>query len=183
MSAFFCLLVAAALSTGCGGGGDPGNDGNDGDDGDDGGDGDSGGPVGSVELGTGTTAFEPIGEESDLVLVAGPQGGHHFVVHARISGLDPGDPSQPGLVSNPATRFSVTDEDGARLELEMYPYRLGYELVDGDYVLPSGRIVQVEEASVASLYGSRARIEVEVTDVDGRSATDGRWVVAVEELR
>jgi hypothetical protein len=177
MSAFFCLLAAAALSTGCGGGGGPGDDGDDANDADDGGSG------GSVELGTGTTAFEPLGEESDLVLVAGPQGGHHFVVHARISGLDPGDPSQPGLVSNPATRFTVTDEDGARLELEMAPYRLGYELVDGDYVLPSGRIVQVREAAVPSLYGSRAHIEVVVTDADGQSASDGRWVIAVEALR
>jgi hypothetical protein len=180
MPGFFGLLAAAALSAGCGGGGDPGDDGDDGADGDSG---DSGGSGGSVELGTGTTAFEPVGEESELVLVAGPQGGHHFVVHARISGLDPGDPSQPGLVSNPATRFSVTDEDGARLELEMYPYRLGYELVDGHYVLPSGRIVQVREAAVPSLYGSRAHIEVEVTDAEGQTASDGRWVIAVEALR
>ncbi len=177
MCAFFCLLGAAgaALSTGCGG--DSGDA--DPDDGDDGGDEDSPGDS-TVELGTGTTAFEPVGEESELVLVAGPQGGHHFVVHARMSGLVPGDPAQPNLVGNPTTRFSVTGEDGARLEIDMAPYRLGYELVDGDYVLPSGRIIQVREAAVPSLYGSRARIEVEVTDAEGESAMDGRWVIAAE---
>ena len=136
MCAFFGLVVATALLAGCGGGGDDGEDVEDGGDGDSG---DSSGSAGSVELGTGTTAFEPIGEESDQILVAGPQGGHHFVVHARMSGLDPGNPFQPGLVTNPATRFSVTDEEGVHLEIEMTPYRLGYEQVEGSYLLPSGR--------------------------------------------
>ncbi len=65
----------------------------------------------------------------------------------------------------------------------MTPYRLGYEQVEGSYLLPSGRILQVKEAAVPTLYGSRVRIEVEVTDVEGESATDGRWVTAVEALR
>jgi hypothetical protein len=173
MCAFFCLLGGLAVAVGCGGGGGSGDSG--GDDGDDGDDGSS-----LVELGTGTTSFEPLAEEAELVLVAGPQGGHHFVAHARIVGMDPGDPEQPGLASNPTTRFSVADEDGTSIELEMAPYRLGYVEQDGAYVLPSGRIVQVREAVVPLLYGSRARIEVEVTDAEGRSARDGRWVVAVE---
>ena len=170
MCAFLCLLGAAAvaLSAGCGGG-----------DADDVGD-ESSPDDSTVELGTGTTVFEPVGEESELVLEAGPQGGHHFVLHARISGMAPGDPTQPGLVGNPTTRFSVTAEDGARLDIGMAPYRLGYELVDGEYVLPSGRIAQVREAAVPSLYGSRVRIDVQVTDAAGESAMDGRWVIAVE---
>jgi hypothetical protein len=173
MCAFFCLVGALALAVGCGGGGGSGDaDSGDGDDGDDG--------SSLVELGTGMTAFEPLDDETELVLWAGPQGGHHFIAHARITGMDPGDPMQPGLASNPSTRFSVADEDGARIELEVAPYRLGYVEQDGAHVLPSGRIVQVREAVVPLLYGNRARIEVEVTDAEGRSARDGRWVVAVE---
>ena len=132
-----------------------------------------------VELGTGTVDFEPLADESDLILVAGPQGGHHFVVHARMRGLLPGDPSRPGLVGNPATRFTVTDQEGGGLDVGMAPYRLGYEQRGDDYFLPSARIIQVLEQKVPELYGQRVRIAVDVTDAEDRTASDGRWVVAV----
>lgn len=134
----------------------------------------------TAELGTGTTEFEPLADESELVLVAGPQGGFHFVVHARMRGLDPGDPARPGLVENPRTEFAVTDEVDQRLDVEMAPYRLGYLAIGDDYVLPSGRIVRIRNEAVPSLYGRRARIEVQVTDASGESASDGRWIVVVE---
>jgi hypothetical protein len=167
-----CLAWIFALSgaglAACGGGGDDGDP-------------QDGASDATVELGTGTTAFEPLAEDSELVLVAGPQGGHHFIVHARMSGLLPGDPTQPGLLENPATRFTVRDEAGDRLDVNMAPYRLGYE-PDGDaYVLTSGHIVQVVEEAVASLYaGARTHIAVEVTDSDGESASDDRWVIPIE---
>lgn len=129
------------------------------------------------------TAFEALEQESPLILVAGPQGGHHFVVHARMWGMDPGDPTMPGQIENPATRFTVTDEEGEHIELAVSPYRLGYERDGDDFVLPSGRIVQVRESAVAALYGARAHIRVEVTDVDGETASDSRWVLAIEQPR
>ncbi len=167
---FFALVggVLAGAGPGCGGGGGGHGDG----DAERPGDAD-------VELGTGTVEFEPLADESHLVLVAGPQGGHHFVVHARMRGLLPGDPTKPGLVGNPATRFTVTDQDGAALDVGMAPYRLGYEQQGDDYVLPSGRIIQVQEENVPELYGQRVRIAVEVTDAEDQTASDGRWVVAV----
>jgi hypothetical protein len=134
-------------------------------------------------LGTGTTAYEELPEDSELALVAGPQGGHHFVVHARMSGLLPGDPTMPGLIGNPSTRFTVTSEAGERLDLNMAPYRLGYRAaeIEGEYELTSGRILQVQEARVLEMIGTRVKIWIEVTDVRGAVASDERWIVAVED--
>jgi hypothetical protein len=67
----------------------------------------------------------------------------------------------------------------------MAPYRLGYEPADepdGAYVLPSGRILQIQQAVVAATYGTRVKIRVEVTDVRNATASDERWVLAVEDL-
>lgn len=140
---------------------------------------DAGPPVGgTVELGTGTSRFEEIEPEGELGLVAGPQGGHHFIVHARMTGLVPGDPSSPGEIGNPSTRFTVESEDGARLDIDMAPYRLGYEELgeDGVFTLPGGRICQVLEEAVDEIDGGRVRLRVEVTDVRDRIATDDVWV-------
>jgi len=169
-------LIGAAAALGCGGGSP--EDGSD-DRSDDGTD--DGSQAGMVELGTGTTEWEPLAEETELVLIAGPQGGHHFIVHARMRGMDPGDPSSPGLVLNPTTRFAVTNEAGDRLEIDMAPYRLGYEQVGADFFLPSGRILQVVESEVTAMYGQRARIDLQVTDRDGVAASDSRWVIALED--
>jgi hypothetical protein len=158
---YFSML--ALFVGGCmGGGGDPG-------------------PA-EVELGTGTVAFETLAAEQELELLAGPQGGHHFIVHARASGIAPGDPTMPGLLGNPATMFQVWSEGGEQLDLRFPPYRLGYVHHADDWqYLPSGRILQVIEDRVVELYGQRVRIAVRVQDAEGRVAVDERWVVAVEE--
>ena len=136
----------------------------------------------TVELGTGSLDWEPITPEQDLVLVAGPQGGHHFIVNARAQGLVPGDPEHPGQTGNPQTQFSVFDEDGLQVDLQFPPYVLGYVVGGGGwYVLPSGRILQVEESAVPQLYGSRVRIGVHVEDVLGAAGSDERWVHVIED--
>jgi hypothetical protein len=177
-----CLLfVAVATAPACTGAGRNDDGSGSGDEDDSGDPGDDGPPDdATAELGTGTTEFEPLPDESELILVAGPQGGHHFVVHARMRGLDPGDPAMPGLAANPRTRFFVENSQGDRVDVDQAPYRLGYKAVGDDLVLPSGRIVQVLEEEVPSLYGQRVRIDLEVTDANGESASDGRWVVAME---
>jgi hypothetical protein len=135
-----------------------------------------------VELGTGAVDFEELPDEGDIVLVSGPQGGHHFVVSARMHGLQPGDPGMPGTQQNPATRFSVWNEDGVQLDVQPPPYRLGYEQVsDGVYALPGGHIIQVEEEFVPALVGARVKIRVELEDATGARVTDERWVMAVPD--
>src|SRR5688572_10884869 len=144
------------------------------------------GPAPVVELGTGSVGFEPMIAEGDLGLVAGPQGGYHFIVHARMKNLAPGDPARPGRPENPSTVFAafVPDGAGGEIQLDMMnpPYRLGYEDLDGDgwLELPSGRILQMNllPPDVDAFYGSRVRITVTVTDATGRVDTDERYVIA-----
>jgi hypothetical protein len=135
-----------------------------------------------VELGTGAVDFEEVPAEGDFVLVAGPQGGHHFVVSARMHGMQPGDPMAPGTMQNPSTRFSVWNEEGQQIDVQPPPYRLGYEEVGGGvFTLPGGHIIQVEEEFVPSLYGARVRIRVELEDQTGARVSDERWVVAIDD--
>lgn len=171
MARFACIALISLATFGCGGD-------------------DAGGPPDTgvmpgdawVELGTGAVEFEALEPEADIVLVAGPQGGHHFVVSARMSGLQPGDPSMPGTAQNPSTRFSVWSEAGLELDVEPPPYRLGYEEVgDGVYELPGGHIIQVREEEVPALYGARVRIAVDLSDAAGVAVADERWLRAVED--
>ena len=168
LSMFASLLLAQACT--------PGGAPNTGGSGVDGG----GNEAAQAELGTGVEGFEPLG--ADIVAIAGPQGGHHFFVHARIAGLVPGDPERPGLLDNPRTRFAaylVVGDDEQQLDLEYPPDQLGY--VDdgaGFYELPSGRLLILNETMLPSAYDQQIRITVEVTDSDGAVAFDERTVVA-----
>jgi hypothetical protein len=132
----------------------------------------------TAEIGTGTLEFEALLPEADLEVVVGPQGGHHFILHARMTGLDPGQPALPGDASNPRTAFT-TFRGEERVSLDQPPYRLGYEeSAGGELALPGGRIVPFDEAFVAELDGARLDVTVEITDVDGDCATDRRTVIA-----
>ena len=123
----------------------------------------------AVELGTGTIAFEPLEDEAEIGLVTGPQGGHHVIVHARARSLDPGDPLDPSAPGNPHTVFLAFDLDGERLDMRTADYTLGY-LADGDwYVLPSGRLMIMNE-DVLPTIGDRVRLRVELTDRSGETA-------------
>lgn len=133
-----------------------------------------------VEIGTGTVAFEPLMEDQPLILYAGPQGGFHFVVHARIRGMLPGDPTSAGQEGNPVTWFRVFDQDGVQVDIPE-SRTLGYEDTgDGWHVLPSGRIVRVVNARVPALYGARVLLQVLVEDASGRTAQDEIWITAVD---
>jgi hypothetical protein len=137
---------------------------------------------GSAELGTGTTGFEPLLDDQELGLVAGPQGGYHYIVHSRIREMSPGDYMRPGVTENPVTLFAVYTEDGRQIDKMYPPYHIGYMQDEAEpslFVLPSGRILQIENAEVPGIYGARVRIRLRVSDVEGRVATDERWVRVV----
>lgn len=139
-----------------------------------------------VELGTGATEFRALAPDAELPLIAGIQGGYHFVVHARAQGVYPGDPQRLDSPDNPTTRFALFLDGGERIDIRATPYRLGYVAAgDGWAALPSGRLLQldqdrVEAGLVPDLYGRRLRVRVEVEDVEGDRASDERWIVAVE---
>ena len=142
----------------------------------------------TIELGTGQAEFEPIEDMQNLILVAGPQGGYHFIANARIQALEPGEPSMPGLDVNPITEFFVYREDGTRIDAESPADRLGYELADdGWYELPTGRILGIdqqlveEQNLIPALYSERVLLRVEVLDADGISASAETWVVPMPQ--
>jgi hypothetical protein len=145
--------------------------------------GDDGGPGGgiAIELGTGTVDFETLIPEQDLELIAGPQGGHHFILHARARGIIPGDSSRPGLPENPATVFEVW-QDERQVDPMFPPYRLGYiQVDDGWLAMPSGRIITVIEGDAAGLIDARVRLRVTVTDAVGHTASDETYIHVIED--
>lgn len=169
------VIFIASASLGCGGpGSGPGDDAS--------GIADGNSDGAAVEIGTGTTAFEPLAAEQRLTLYAGPQGGHHFIVHGRMMGMEPGDPRRPGAEDNPSTAFRAFEEGGERVDVMVPPYILGYRDEGDDWhYLPSGRLLIIEEERVASLFGQRVLIQIHVRDAHGRVAMDQAWVVAAEE--
>jgi hypothetical protein len=139
------------------------------------------GPTAMVELGTGMFTFERLADGQTLDLNAGPQGGFHFVVHARMRGLAPGDPRQPGLPENPTTFFRALDENGVRIDVPEVR-QLGYAPdpeVGGWYALPSGRILLIDNLVARGLYGRSVTIELQIQDSSGRIAGDTARVIAV----
>lgn len=136
---------------------------------------------GIAEVGTGTTSFDALATNQELVLIAGPQGGHHFILHARIADLAAGDPERPGQPGNPSTVFAVVFE-GERVDLPRPALEFGYEETgDGFSTLISGRIVQVLEAQVEAMHGQPVTVAVTVTDAEGRRATDERVIIAAPD--
>ncbi len=139
---------------------------------------------GEVRIGADLGGYRELEPDQDLVLVEGIQGGTHFDVHARISGLDPGDPSDSRAPENPQTMFSAYSEDGTRIDGSRCGWRVGYDVVDGDaeewgdYELSSGRRI-VLLLRHRDHFGQRARLVAEVLDAQGRYARDEVWVTAV----
>lgn len=142
----------------------------------------------SVELGTGALEFEQLVDDQELILLSGLQGGYHFIVHARMAHLLPGDPDRPGQLGNPLTTFYIYKEDGTQIDIKAPPYRLGYTEESGEnYRLPSGRLLQidqdlVEQDRLSEIYGERLRLRVEIRDVEGKRAFDEVWIIAKEEI-
>lgn len=142
---------------------------------------------GVIELGTGSLAFEPLAPDAPLVLVNGTQGGNHFIVNARIQGLLPGNPSRPGQLGNPLTRFLLFREDGTRIDALLPPYRLGYRESGDWHELPSGTILRVnqemidDEGLVPAIYGERIRIRVEIRDASEEEAGAEIWVIPTQD--
>ncbi len=128
----------------------------------------------TVEIGTGMFAFEPLVAGQELDLIAGPQGGYHFILHARMRGMKAGDPRRLDGPENPTTLFAVEDASGRRVDI-VEVRNLGYEDSEepmGWKALPSGRIVRVYNNEVDALYGELVTLIVEVRDIDGRSASN-----------
>jgi hypothetical protein len=162
----FGMLAAAGSSTGCGD--------------------DGGAPscATAATLGTGTVDFEPLGTDPELPLIAGTQGGHHFIVHAQARGILPGDPTMVGIVGNPRTRFNLFNENGDEIDYMPPPYTRGYTIIgDCAYQMPSGSILRVDDDQVDVIRGQMVRITLRIEDSRGAVGTDERWVRVVDDPR
>jgi len=134
-------------------------------------------PGGEAALGTGYDGFEPLGEE--IGIIAGPQGGFHVNLNARVRGLDFGNPEDLLDPRNPSTSFAIHRLD-ERLDIMVCPVRLAYEASDGEFgELQRGVSVVFELAggqAIDELFDQVVRLEVEVVDADGRHSSDDRTV-------
>ena len=136
-------------------------------------------PHGSVVLGTGYSAFEPMPE--NLVLEYGVQDGYNFVANVRMTGFDPGNPNDVLDPKNPRTRIRAFFEEG-NVPLNFYascPVRLSYVASGGEYVMQTGVPIIFETCWRSdNLIGKRIRIDLELADSQGRIATDSKIVTA-----
>jgi hypothetical protein len=134
---------------------------------------------GEAVLGTGYEGFEPLDDE--LGIIAGPQGGFHLILNARIRGLEFGNTEDLLDPNNPSTSFAVyradTDE---RIDMADCAVRLGYRPDQEEFgVLQRGISIILDVASemeVEPLFDVMARVEVEIVDADGRHTRDERTV-------
>lgn len=141
-------------------------------------------PHGNVVLGTGYTAYEPM--PANLVLEYGVQDGYNFIANVRMSGFDPGNPSDVLDPKNPRTRIRAYFEDG-NIPLNFYascPVRLSYiDAGGGEYVMQSGIPIIFETCWRSdNLIGKRIRIDLELADAQGRVAVDSKIVTAAPPI-
>jgi len=133
---------------------------------------------GDVVLGTGYDEFEALTDE--IRIIAGPQGGFHLNLNARVRGLDLGSSDDLLDPRNPSTAFAIFSADGGeRLDLDECPVRTGYR-PDGDFgVLPRGISVLFDiddAAELEPLFDHPVLLEVDVVDADGHHTSDQRTI-------
>lgn len=126
-----------------------------------------------VELGTGRTSFveiPPMGAE--LELVAGPQGGWHIDVTARLHGL---------AIEQLLLTYEIT-RDGEIVSMpRQFMLREALVLREGDHYLRAGDFVPFQITQPADVVGDTVVVRVTAEAVDGARAEDQRTVTIVDE--
>jgi hypothetical protein len=124
-------------------------------------------PRGTIEPGIGDV-FQPMPD--DVPLFYGAQGGFGLMVHARMTGLQPGNPTDVLDPSNPRTRFRTffVDTGEPTNEGGLCPFRVAY-VPDGDGYVVRNSLALVFNVCWGSqgLFGRRLRIDLEIIDADG----------------
>ena len=127
-------------------------------------------------------AFMPM--PATLPLEYGAQAGFDLVANVRMSGFDPGSPTDLLDPHNPRTRIRAFFAD-TNVPLNYNakcPFRVGYVpsgANDFDYQMSSGQPIIFETCWRSDrLIGARIRIELELIDNDGNYVTDQQTVTA-----
>lgn len=131
----------------------------------------------AVEVGTGVDGFVALADGDTIDVVLGPQGGFHVYGSMRVTGIDPGNPADLTATNNPTTRFTVL-RDGARLDIDASRYTQGLESA-GEHFEMIGRLVILDIQTDDEVANAEVELTVEVTDVNGRAASDTRRLIAV----
>ncbi|MFN7145228.1 MAG: hypothetical protein ACK4YP_15750 [Myxococcota bacterium] len=130
----------------------------------------------AITIGTGDITFEPLDEGSPLTMVHGPQGGWHMLGSAKMENL------------LPIVRIHFTIDrvaDGARVADMNYNVQMVAEGECGGYF--PGMYGYLDVSGIASeeadtppelLGGAELLLSMEVTDTEGRIASDTLRVVA-----
>jgi hypothetical protein len=124
------------------------------------------GGVGWAELGTGEWRFEALGDEQEVPLIAGSQGGFHVWTSIRTTGLDPERvafriETEPVDGSRPAEQSTVT------IDLEENPDTGTFDFVGWPAIF----------SEPGCMTERAVHLRIEVTDRDGVAAADERIVV------
>ena len=125
----------------------------------------------TLELGTGSLAFEALPDGADLGFYLGPQGGYHVFGSLRATGIEPGDPDDPFGPGSPLVSL-VLSVDGAQVGALLEQPRLFSE--EGDLLVLLGQRVVIELPDPTVLDGSPAVLSAAIEDSCGRTASDGR---------
>jgi hypothetical protein len=134
-------------------------------------------PGGEVEIGTGDS-FESMPDTIQFII--GTQSGTFLQVHARIRGLEPGNPEDFLDPSNPKTRFTGVLFDGTVVGREC-PGKLGYVPSSEEGAFDRERAAALEflswEVGKRS-FDTEMTLVVEVIDAEGRYARHQKLVFA-----
>ncbi len=137
-------------------------------------------PRGEVELGTGREEFESLeGDLPELEIEQGTQGGFHFIVNARMEGLDPGH-VDADRAEQPQT-LATAYWQGEQVSVRDCPFSEPYVEADGSFVIRAGRRLVLERDISTNLYGEEVELHLEVVDKEYGYASDEVLVRAVEE--
>lgn len=130
----------------------------------------------TVEIGGGAITFEPATDGADLTMVHGPQGGWHVLGSARLRYVNPIVSihytvevlPEGSLIADNTYRVQILEDDPCG---GYYPGMYGYldvrALADGDLDTPP-----------ELLAGRDLLLRMDITDLDGRVATDTLSAVA-----
>jgi hypothetical protein len=136
-----------------------------------------------VEIGSGVDEFLPLEDGGEILIVQGPQGGHHFDGSLRAQGIPPGDGRDLTNPDNPTTTFRIVRvSDGQQLDVGI-TFTQGLETTDepGVYAVLGRKVifdrnwVQFDD----DVTGVECDFIVEIQAVDGTVLTDTRRVIGV----
>ncbi|MCB9596555.1 MAG: hypothetical protein H6719_27775 [Sandaracinaceae bacterium] len=138
---------------------------------------DAAGAMPTVELGTGTSGFEPIPETGGtLELVGGPQGGFHVFLTARIHDLG----VDGMLITYSAIDTATTEPVGTPASFLVDASRLAR---DGDGWVRAGDFLILHNSSPDPVRGLTLEVRVRCEEAGGGlSAEDTRVVTIVDEV-